>query len=385
MILTYRYPLLPTKRQHAALAAVLESQRQLYNAALEERIDCYRKTGKSLTLFDQHRSLTAWRHDDSSATQLPRKIQVWTLAKVDDAFAGFFRRVKARDGKVGFPRFKGQGRWHSFGFHQMHGVRWDGKRLRWKGLPGGLRVHLHRPLPEGADIRSCEFTRDARGWCVGFQVAIDAPHGLTSDRQVGIDLGIKTFAHLSDGTEIPHPHIAKRAQRQMRIARRALARAKRESRRRLRAKNRVARLHRKITHTRNTWLHQRSAEIVQRYDLIAVESLKIQDMIEYRNLNRSIMDAAWGRFVQMLAYKAEKAGCQFHKVDPKNTSQRCSGCGEMVQKAWKARKHSCPSCGLTLHRDHNAALNILQAVVGLGAGNVTQQGVRRPGNISRQS
>jgi putative transposase len=383
MILSFKYRVLPTKKQHQALAAILESQRQLYNAALEERIDCYRKTGRNLTYNDQSKGLTEWRRQDAEGAHTPRRIQLWTLERVDRAFAGFFRRIKARNGKVGFPRFRSAGRWSSFGFAHFHEhVRWDGKRLRWRGFPGGLRVHLHQSLPEDADIRCCSFTRDVKGWSVSLQVRVEVTERREPIKGVGIDLGIKTFAHLSDGTEIPHPHFARRAERKLRIAQRTLARAKRGSRRRKKATDRLARSYRKIANTRQTWLHQRSAEIVKRYDLIAVEAVKIQDMPKYPNLNRSIMDAGWGYFLQMLAYKAEKAGCQFHKVDPKNTSQRCSGCGEMVQKKIAVRTHKCSACGIELHRDHNAALNILQAVAGLGAGNVAQWSERRPKNIS---
>jgi putative transposase len=166
VILTYRYRLLPLKSQHRALERLCASQRELYNAALEERIDCYRKTGKTRTYIDQCKALTECRHELPDMGELPANLQRWTLKRLDDAFQGFFRRLKARNGKAGFPRFRGKGRWEAFGFAEFSGIRFDGKRLRFAGMPGGLKVHLHRELPEHANVRSCVFRRDGSGWFV---------------------------------------------------------------------------------------------------------------------------------------------------------------------------------------------------------------------------
>ena len=383
MVLTYRQRLLPSKRQHIALLWLCEQQRQLYNAALEERIDCYRKTGRSLSFVDQAKSLTVCRRElTEEMGALPLRLQRWTLKRLDDAFVGFFRRLKARDGCAGFPRFRNRNRWSSFGFDEFSGIRWDGKRLRFAGLPGGLRVHLHRSLPPKTDIRSCVFRRDGRGWYVGFQVAVAMMEKRVVRTAVGVDLGLKVFAHCSDGVILPNPHVARRVKQELRRRQRALARCKRGSNRRCKARERVARLHRKVINVRNTWLHQRSAELVSRADLIAVEDLNVKGMIRHPKLARSISDVGWSRFVAMLAYKAERAGAHLIRVDPRNTSQRCSGCGELVPKSLAVRTHACPSCGLTIDRDRNAARNILlAAVVGRGADNVTHRGERRPGNI----
>ena len=384
MFLTYKYRLLPNKRQHKVLADICEAQRQLYNAALEERIDCYRKTGKGRTFFDQCKALTECRRDLQEMSDLPVNLQRWTLKRLDDAFSGFFRRVKARNGKAGFPRFRGKGWWDSFGFASFSGVRFDGKRVRFNGLPGGLRVHLCRPLPVGCKIRSCVFNKDAKGWNVCLQIEIAIPEKKSITSEVGIDVGLVAFAYQSDGVAIPAPQIARHAEREMRRRQRALSRCKRGSKRRMKAKARLARLHTKILNTRTTWLHQQSARVVKSYDFIAVEDLKVANMVKNVHLARSISDAAWSTFTQMLSYKAERAGATFVKVDPKMTSQICSGCGVIVKKGLADRVHSCPDCGLTLDRDHNAALNILHRAGNRpGAGNVIQVWDERwPGNMS---
>lgn len=366
MILTYRYRLLPTKRQHAALAAVCETQRQLYNAALQERIDCYRKTGKGRTYIDQTKALTTCRRDLPEMATLPVNLQRWTLRRLDDAFAGFFRRIKARNSKAGFPRFRGKDWWDSFGFSEFSGIKFDGIRLRFNGMPSGLKVHSHRSLPDDANIRSCVFRRDGRGWHVCLQVAIEAPKKHTVSKMVGVDLGLNVFAYCSDNVVIPNPRIARRAEKEMRRRQRALARCKRGSNRRRKIRAQVVKLHRKIVNTRTTWLHQQSAALVSRADFIVVEDLNVKGMIKHPTLARSIADASWSKFLGFLEYKAEKAGAHFIRIDPKNTSQKCSGCGELVPKSLAVRMHSCPHCGLVIDRDWNAAKNILRA--GLPAG-----------------
>jgi putative transposase len=366
MILTYRYRLLPSKRQHRALANLLDAQRELYNAALFERIDCYRKTHKAVSYIDQCKSLTLCRRALPEMGKLPANLQRWTLRRLDNAFQGFFRRVNADTGKAGFPRFRGRGAWDSFGFAEFSGIRFDGRRLRFAGMPRGLKLHLHRRVPAGADIRSCVFRREVRGWHVCLQMAVKAAEKRAVAKMVGVDLGLKVFAYCSDGVILPNPRIARKAERAQRTAQRALARCKRGSNRRRKVKIRLARVHRKIANTRSTWLHQQSAALVSRADLIVVEDLNIKNMIRHPTLARSIADASWSKFLDMLRYKAERAGAHLIRVDPRNTSQKCSGCGELVPKSLAVRTHSCPHCGLVIDRDWNASLNILRA--GLPAG-----------------
>lgn len=370
MILTYRYRLLPTKRQHRALEALCDGQRALYNAALEERIDCYRKTGRSISYIDQCKSLTLCRRVLPDMAALPVNLQRWTLRRLDEAFQGFFRRVKARNGKAGFPRFRSKSRWDAFGFAEFSGVSFDGKRIRSAGLPSGIKVYVHRALPKDADIRSCVFRRNGRAWHLCLAIDIPTPEKRAVSTMVGVDLGLKVFAYCSDGVILPNPRVARNAERELRRRQRALARCKRGSNRRRKVRERVARLHRKITDTRSTWLHQQSAALVGRADLIAVEDLNVKNMIKHPTLARSIADAAWSKFLTLLDYKAAKAGGHLIRVDPRNTSQRCSGCGELVPKSLAVRTHACPSCGIVIDRDWNAAKNILRAGIGPGLANV---------------
>ena len=380
MILTYRYRLLPTKRQHRVLEAILEGQRQLYNAGLEERIDAYRKAGITRTYIDQCKALTEWRHSDPEAAALPVALQRWTLKSLDEAYQGFFRRVKL-GGKPGFPRFRGKGRFDAFGFREFLGIGLSEGRIRFKGMPGVLRVHLHRPLPEDASIKSCVFKRDVKGWAVGF--AVDLPAGLPrpGDRIVGVDLGITTFAALSDGGFIPSLKAARKAERRLRVAQRTLARKVKGSRSRRKARLEVARCHWASAQARANQHHSASARLIRDYDVIVVEKLNVKGLARSA-LAKDVHDASWAKFISMLRYKAEYAGARVVEVDPFDTSQDCSGCGIRVPKELGERQHECPHCCLTLNRDLNAARNILnRAGVGPGLRNVVGCGMRAGGNL----
>lgn len=379
MILTYQYRLLPSKKQHQALVALLESQRQLYNAALEERIGAYRR-GVTRTYFDQTKALTQWRQEDPEAAAVPANLQRATLKRLDEAYNGFFSRVKRRK-KAGLPRFRGKGWWDSFGFRRFSGISLRGARLRFKGIPGALKVHFHRPLPDDSHVRSCTFRRDTKGWKVGFAVEVEAAIRRNGERMVGIDLGVTNFVTLSDGQVIPSLRAARRAERSLRIAQRGLCRKQRGSRNRSKARVRVARCHAAIARRRTNHLHQASARLISHYDVIAVECLSMSGLLR-GPLARDVHDASWTKFISLLRYKAAKAGALLIEVNARNSSQDCSRCGVRVPKGLGERRHVCLDCGLSIDRDLNAALNILdRAGVRPGLRNVADCGKRAGGNL----
>jgi putative transposase len=381
MILTYDYRLIPSKAQHRALEEILESQRLLYNAALEERIGAYRR-GVKLTCFDQHKGLTEWRQSDPEAASVPLNLQRATLKRLDEAYKGFFRRVKHKTTKAGFPRFRGRGWWDSFGFREFSGISFDGTCLRFKGMPRALKVHMHRPMAENARIRSCTFRRDPKGWKVGFAVDVAVAEARKGERSTGVDLGISTFAVLSDGGFIPSLKAARRAQRRLRAAQRSLSRKQPRSKSRSKARRDVARSHAATPRVRSNYLHQASARLVRDYDVIAVEALNVQGLARSA-LARDVHDASWAKFLSMIRYKAARAGVRVIEVNPRNSSQECSGCGTIVPKSLDERWHDCPHCGLSIDRDMNAARNILgRAVVGPCLPNVADCGKRAGGNLA---
>jgi putative transposase len=377
--LTYKYRLLPTRAQHEALARILEDQRQLYNAALQERIECYRKTGVGRSWIDQQKALTEWRNSDVDARSVPLNLQRWTLKRLDNAYRAFFARIKDRNGS-GYPRYRGKGWWSSFGFREFKGISFDGTRIRFNGIPGALRVNVHRPLPEGKPL-SCVFALDAKGWCICFQVKVFASAQRNLESAIGIDLGIKTLAALSNGILIPNPRPSRRAAKELRRRQRALARCKLGSTRRRKVKAQVTRLHASVRNVRATALHQISSMLVKEYDAIAVEALNTKSLMR-TILSRDVQDASWGRLRKLLRYKAERAGAHFIEVDPKYTSQTCPDCGQIAAKTLAERTHKC-DCGCVLDRDVAAARVILRrAVVGPWAHNVARYGERVTGKLT---
>ena len=358
-ILSFKYRLLPTKTQHKKLAEILEQQRQIYNACLESRIDCYRKTGKTISYFMQGTHLTELRKE-KEFSDLPANLHRATLQRIDRSYKNFFSRIK-RGAKAGFPRFKGKKWFTSFGFAEFSGIRFDGKHIRFKGLCGGIRVHMHRSLPKDAKFLCCTFKRDYKGWSVSFQIQTAKTILEKNGNQVGVDVGLDTLAFLSTGKTIPNVRPAKRAARELRRLQRALARCKKGSKRRTKVKIKVTRCYAKIANKRQTYLHQVSAKLVRENDLIAIENLNVSGF-SGSMLAKSINDASWGKLREYLTYKAANAGRELIAVDPRYTSQICPECGIVKKKELSQRIHSC-ECGCVLDRDHAAAIVILQRAV----------------------
>ena len=351
---SYNYRLRPTKAQHARLEELLEAQRHLYNACLEHRNGAYRR-GKFISMFEQMTELTELRNEDEYWLT-PVNIQRWTLKNVERAYAGFFSRVKSGK-RPGFPRFRNEGRWRSFGFSNCDGMRIRSERIMFKSLPGKMKMHVHRPMPQSKPL-CCTFTKGVRGWLVSIQFRVPVVALPRSGSEVGIDMGVKKLCVLSSGEQIANQRTYMKMEPELRRRQRALSRCIKGSKRRQKMKERVGRCHDKIREARRTRLHQISAKLVREHDRIVVEALNLK-ALNAGMLSKSANDAGWGLLRQMLEYKAESAGKTVVAVDPKRTSQECSGCGSLVMKPLSQRTHSCPDCGLVLDRDHNAAINIL--------------------------
>lgn len=332
----------------------------------------------------------------------------WTLSRVDDAFKDFFSRIKRGD-KAGFPRFKGKYRWRSFGFAEWSGIRLVGSKLVSQAfaVSEGLKVRLHRPIPAGASIKGCSFTKTGRHWHVCLQVDVPvADEHAFPGTAVGLDVGVEHLVTTSDGEHIPNHRPRSRRERELRVAQRALARCKLGSKRRRKVRASLARVHRRIANARNTYLHEVSAKLASRYALIAVENLKLKNMTgsargtaddpgrnvrQKAGLNRALLDAAPGKLVSFVDYKAERAGGLMEKYNAAFSSQDCSSCDARVPKALSERWHRC-GCGAVLHRDHNAARNMLKRAMSAlgwarppGDDNVGRKPVRRLGNADAEA
>ena len=360
MIRAFRYPLRPTKAQEATLNTWLAQCCELYNAALQERRDAWRKQRVSVTRFDQSQELTGLRADvEWSAT--PVEVQRSALARIDRAFQAFFRRVTARH-NPGFPRFRSRDRYNSFSIsrgglnNRSYRVAGD---LVYLPKVGAIRFHKYRPLPES--MRDVRIHRGARGWSVSFLCDVGAsPAQSPPASAIGVDVGLEVFATLSNGDRIDSPRFFRAAEVGLARRQQALAKSRRGSNSRKAAKRLVARAHERIRNQRLDFARKLAAALFSRFDLVAHEDLNIRRMVNSLDghLAKSINDAAWGLFLRALQSKAESAGKWCVAVDPRGTSQACAACGSVVKKELSEREHRC-DCGFVTHRDHNAALNVL--------------------------
>jgi putative transposase len=351
MTRTYRYPLRPTKAQEAVLVEWLAFCQQLYNAALEHRIGAWRRARVSVGYNAQTAELTELRRLDEEAGTVPVDVARSALRRLDRAFQAFFRRCRSGE-KPGFPRFRGRDWYDSF---SLRALRVDGNRVYVPKL-GPVRFHDYRPL-EG-EVREVTIRRGAGRWWVSFSCDLgDAPPKVVVRRATGIDLGLTTFATLSDGSEVPNPRYFRQGEDCLARRQRVLAGKCRGSKSRARAKLLVQKAHEHVRSQRLDFSRKLAAELFGQYDLIAYEDLNIRAMTR-GTLAKSIGDAAFGTFIRCLTSKAESAGRHAVAVDPRGTSQICSGCGTKVPKTLSERLHEC-SCGLRIGRDLNAARNVL--------------------------
>lgn len=354
---TYKYRIYPSKQQIERLEHTFEICRILYNSCLVDRKNHYEATGKGLSRISQQQILTADKKRVLLLKEVHSQVLQDVLFRVERAFDGFFRRLKESGTKAGYPRFKSHGRYDSVTYPQEPGFTIEAGKLKLSKI-GQLKIKMHRQII-GA-VKTCNVRRDGTHWYACFSVEYTPELKVIPSKMVGIDVGLKSFATFSDGAEIQNPKHLRKAEKKLKRKQQELSRRKKGGANRSKAKLVVATLHRKVRNQRSDFHHKESRKIVDTCGFIAVEDLKIRNMVKNHHLAKNISDAGWGNFLNILAHKAEEAGCQFEKVAPHHTSVNCSCCGTAIPKTLATRIHRCDVCGLVLDRDHNAAINILQ-------------------------
>ena len=334
------------------LERILSDNAETYNACLEERIGAWKLQRKSISYRDQQNELTELRKDPLFSW-MACDIMRDPLRRVDRAFKAFFARVK-RGAKPGFPRWRSRHRYDSFSFG--NGVVCRERSIKIPNL-GDIRARGGRPITGRAKL--CTVKRNGNQWTASVVCDIgEAPEKVAVSSAVGIDVGLTNFVTLSDGQSIDNPRWTRQHAARITAANQRLARKVRGSKNRLRAREALRRAHQRAADARRNFCHHVSKWLVGSYDLIAFEKLNIKAMSQGR-LAKSILDAAWAQLLYCISYKAEGAGRYAIAVNPRGTSIRCSGCGADVRKTLADRQHVC-ACGVSLDRDHNAALNILR-------------------------
>jgi len=359
MKLTYKYRLQPTKAQRRVMDEQLELCRYVYNETLATRKNAYEQRGESLNYYTTAKMLPVWKTDKPELKRAHSQVLQNTQIRVDLAFQAFFRRVKAGEAP-GYPRFRGRGWYDSFTYPQYgNGVRLKDNVL-YLSKVGDVRVKLHRPI-EGT-IKTVTIRRDRLGnWYACFSCEAESKPLPPTDKVVGIDLGLKVFATMSDGSKIKRQRWMKRDAKDIARIQRRKERFPKGSPERNKVIRALDHAHSRAKNRRNNFAHQESRKLVNAYQVMAFEDLDIRNMQSNGThvISRNIADVAWGQFVQYTTYKAENAGRTVLLVNPRGTTQECSGCGRVVPKDLSVRVHDCPHCGLKLDRDLNASLNIL--------------------------
>jgi putative transposase len=369
----YKFRLYPTRKQRERLQWTLDRSRELYNAALQERRDAYRMAGKSINYYDQANQLPAIKEIREEYKDIHSQVLQDVLRKADKTFKAFFARCKRGD-TPGFPRYKGKGHYDSFTYPQAGFSLTHDNRVCLSKI-GSIKVKLHREIT--GDIKTCTIKREGDCWYVVLSCEGESKPLPGNTEAIGIDLGLLHFATLSDGSTIENPRYYRKGEKKLARVQQAFARKKRGSHRRKKAVKQVAKAHRKVRNQRADFLHKASHKLVNAYGLIVFEELFPATMSKRAKpkqdengtylpnggsaksgLNKSIVDAGWGQFQQFCTYKAVSAGREVLFVNPRYTSQICSGCGTIKKKELSERWHSC-ECGASLDRDHNAAINIL--------------------------
>lgn len=419
--LTYKFTARLSRQAHADLDKALALNRELYNAANQERRDAFSVVRRgatperiSLPLFPskaaQSKGLTALRSEIPELAAQDRRIAVGTLERIDKAWQAVWRNRKAGR-KARLPRYKSAHRFRTLEIYagannylQPAGVRPGRYRLRIKGLPSIRFDDKNGRIPADTQPLIIRIVRKPKRVEVQCVYAINCAPAVVGDGGIGLDMGVASQATTSDGSfyskRIIDRRRLKRISRRMARQRKAALSDRRAhmqpigggrvrfvwdkpSRSYEKTRRSYAREWQSQTEREVNAAHRVSADVVRKarsagVDTIAVEDLRIQNMLFNHRLARAIAEQGWGRLIGMLRYKAEKAGMRFAAVSARNTSQTCSACGAVLEKKLKLSKREfvCPACGHIADRDENAALNVLRRALDARGGGETLP--RRP-------
>lgn len=353
-IRSWKFRLYPSNQQEKLLINYLEECKNLWNSLLEYAKGYHQQIGK----FPLRQQLYLRAKDTRLFSQVAQNVA--------DRLAKSMRSMSAKERagmKAGFPRFKPIERMKSFTYPQF-GIKLN-KRLALSGI-GAIPIRKHRVI--NGEIKTLTIKKSLSGkWFAIFTSEVEnKANARMNDFAIGIDLGIEHFAYLSNGESMENPRHLRHAEEKLADLHRRLSRKKKGSKNRKGAKLRVAIAYEKLTNKRSDFLHKASRKLVENYSFIAMEDLNTSKMAK-SFLAKSVLDCGWAKFSGMLAYKAEEAGCEVVLVEPAQTTQTCSNCGLVRKKSLAERWHRC-ACGASMHRDFNAAMNILRRATAGHAG-----------------
>ena len=346
----------PNTTQEAALFTVLKASRQIYNDALAEWKAHFEATGQYLSLYEQ-----AKHYNKTTYPDVPAVVTDQVIKRLHRALTAYFKGRK--EGRaVGFPRYKPLHRWHSIEFRNGPNTLDRCYFKAPKQCGGRMRLNLHRPLQ--GTFKFARIIKRSSGWYLQCICTVEPKPLPMTQAAIGLDMGLTSLVTDSEGHTTDHPKAYRKSMQRLAGAQQQLSQCQKGSHRRRKAAKRTARIHEHIANQRKNVLHKVSRQYVNQYQTIVIEDLQPANLVRNHALALSISDNGWGILRFYLEYKAAEAGCHVEAVPPHYTSQRCSRCGEYVQKSLSIRTHLCPHCGFVADRDVNAAINILQARTG---------------------
>jgi putative transposase len=347
-MLTYKFRIYPARPQERLLSETPETCRHLYNDLLSDRIE------NGTDVWEIQNSLPKLKVENKFLQAHSQVLQDVNF-RLGKAFRAFF------GGNARRPKFRRRGHYNSLTYPQLGGFRIDGNNRIKLSKIGRMRIKLHRPM-DGVIPKTCTIVRDIDQWYAC--ISVEAPNVQKSPTlgrsSVGVDLGVTNLVALSDGTLIPNPGLLVQSSFKLKSLQRDLSRKQLSSKNRVKAKIRLKKVWRTLRRRRDDLAHKLSDRLTKENEVVVFEDLRIRSMVKNHSLASAIMDSTWGKLRLLAAYKAEMRGGRVILVNPSGTSQKCSGCGEIVPKDLSTRKHLCPRCGLVIDRDVNAARNILK-------------------------
>ncbi len=350
-IKTYKYRMYPTKKQAKAIDETIEKCRLLYNELLALKKEAYKRDKTSLSRKDFYRQVKGNKEMHSQVSQ--------NIAdRIDKAYRNFFARIKKGEKEKGFPRFKKYGIYASISLPQITNQENIGKKTYFPKI-GWLNTKYHREITGTPKTLTIKKAKSGKYFITVCCEGVANQPIKTTDKAVGIDLGLNHFIATSDGEFFEHPKPMKRLSKKKKRLNRQFSKTRKRSSNRNKTRVRLARTEEKIANIRNDFGWKLCRTLIKKYGIIYTEDLNIKGMQKNHHLAGTITDVSWGGFLQKLSFKAESAGGRVVKVNLRNTSQICSGCGKIVEKTLAVREHKCPNCGLIMDRDVNSARNIL--------------------------
>ena len=352
---TYKFRLFPTKEQEVLLNQHFGHSRWVYNHFLNERKEQYQADKKSDNYYKQAATLTKLKKEEDTKwlKEVNSQTLQFALRSLDTAYLNFFR------GNAQFPKFKSRKHKNTFTIPQF-GTLTDNK-IHIPKFKDGIKVKLHREVK--GKIGKMSITKTPTGkYYVSIFTEQEVEELPKTNKQVGIDLGLKDFVITSDNKKYKNNRYTKKYAKQLKKAQQHLSRKQKGSNGFEKQKLKVAKIHEKIASCRLDTLHKVSKKLVETYDLISVEDLNIKGMIKNHKLSKHIADASWGNFVTLLQYKCDWYGKELVKVNRfYPSSKTCGDCNWINQELKLSdREWTCKSCGAIHDRDVNASRNILK-------------------------